>query len=441
MRARALRCGILALAIAALAASGEKRASPIDESRTLPSEHPAIDYWNAEPTDAVARLQRRLESGEAALDYDGRFGYLPAVLEALGVPASSQVLVFSKTSFQAVRIFPRLPRAIYHNDEVSVGWVRGGDVVEVASLDPKLGVVFYTLDQTRRSQPRFQLRTTECIACHDGPATLGVPGLLVRSVQPDRTGTPLRAPSFITDHRSPLEERWGGWYVSGERGGRRHLGNVIFELGRDPSPLLDERGSNPANLEPYVSSVAYLRATSDIVSLMLLEHQTRMTNLIVRLGYETRFALHGRPGARSLAELSAESRDVITQTAEELLRYMLFTDEAPLAEPIRGDADFAREFEATGRRDGNGRSLRDLDLDSRLMRYPCSYLIESEAFEALPAVVKEHLYRRLWDILTGEDPSEAYRTLSSADRRVILEILADTKDDLPSFWATGSRQR
>ena len=313
----------LFLTVASAAGSGEQQVSSIDERRVLPSEHPAIDYWNAEPTDAVARLQQRLESGEATLGFDGRFGYLPAVLKALEVPVSSQVLVFSKTSFQAVRIFPRMPRAIYHNDAVSVGWVRGGDVVEVASLDPKLGVVFYTLDQARRSQPRFQLRTTECISCHAGPATLGAPGLLVRSVHPDRSGTPQRAPSFITDHRSPIEERWGGWYVSGESGAPRHLGNVIFEADQNPSPLLDELGGLTPSLEPYISSVAYLRSSSDIVSLMVLEHQTRMTNLIVRLGYETRIALHETPGAESLAELEEERRTTIVQTAEELLRYML----------------------------------------------------------------------------------------------------------------------
>src|SRR5690606_1561084 len=103
--------------------------------------------WNADPDDPVARLQERILSGDVKLEFDSRFGYLPATLEALGITQASQTLVFSRTSFQAVRIFPRAPRAIYHNETVSVGWVDGGDVVEVASLDPKLGVVFYTLPQ------------------------------------------------------------------------------------------------------------------------------------------------------------------------------------------------------------------------------------------------------------------------------------------------------
>jgi hypothetical protein len=188
-----------------------------------------------------------------------------------------------------------VPRAIYHNDRVTVGWVRGGDVVELASLDPKLGVVFYTLDQTRGLRPRFTLRTTECISCHVGPATLGVPGLMVRSVHPDRYGNPQRAPSFITDHRSPLSERWGGWYVSGRHGSQRHMGNVTYEPDGRGSPLIGDRAANVEDLDPYVNPYDYLRSTSDIVSLMVLEHQTRMTNLVTRLGYEAASPCTGAP--------------------------------------------------------------------------------------------------------------------------------------------------
>ena len=422
-----LRLAAVLALVAIVSASGGEPDGALDESRILPSEHPAIDYWNADPDDAVARLQRRLDSGEVTLDLDGAFGYLPSVLDALDVPVSSQVLVFSKTSFQASRIVPRMPRAIYHSDSVSVGWVRGGDVLEVASLDPKLGVVFYTLDQTRSSRPRFRLRTTECISCHVGRATLGVPGLMVRSVHPDLSGTPQRTPTFITDHRSPLEERWGGWYVSGEHGSQQHLGNVIFEIGRTPTPLIGDRALNVAKLEPYVSSANYLWASSDIVSLMVLEHQTRMTNLIVRLGYEARIAQHDKVGDAG--------RNPIAAAAEELVRYMLFTDEARLDAPVRGDAAYVRDFESAGRLDSQGRSLRQLDLQSRLMRYPCSYMVYSEAFEALPRPAKDLVYQRLWSVLTGKDSSETYAALSESDRKAILEILCDTKDDLPAYWS------
>ncbi len=430
---------ILAVLLSLGHARAERPAALIDEHRILPSEHPAIDYWNAEPEDAVARLQQRLRSGDAALEHDPRFGYLPAVLEALDVPVSSQALVFSKTSFQAVRIVPRMPRAIYHSPDVAVGWVRGGDVLEVASLDPKLGVVFYTLEQAPSPRPTFALRTTECISCHVGPATLGTPGLLVRSVHPDRSGTPRRSPSFITDHRSPLEERWGGWYVSGLHGSQRHLGNLLFEQDGRESTLVGDRAANLEDLEPYVSPYDYLRSTSDIASLMVLEHQTRMTNLIVRLGYETRIALHEAGGAAKLSALSKEARTRVRKTAEELLRYMLFVDEAPLDEPVRGHGDFVRDFEGAGRKDAQGRSLRELDLERRLMRYPCSYMIDSAAFTALPGAAKSLVYRKLWAVLTGKDHSTTFRGLSAEDRRAILEILRETRNDLPKYWTAKSK--
>lgn len=422
-----MRSRILAICLLVGVAVGwaaERRGSLIDESKTLPSEHPAIDYWNAEPGDAVARLQQRLESREAELEFHEELGYLPAVLEALDVVPSSQALVFSKTSFQASRIFPRVPRAIYHNEEVSVGYVRGGDVVEIASLDPKLGVVFYTLDQMRSPRPRFRLRTTECISCHVGPATSGVPGPLVRSVHPDRSGTPERSPSFLTDHRSPISERWGGWYVSGMHGSQTHRGNVTYERGRVAMTLTGRSADNVESLDRYVSEFHYLRPTSDIVSLMLLEHQTRMTNLIVRLGYETRIALHD----------GAEVESAIRNAAEELLRYLLFTDEALLDAPVKGTSGFAEAFQARGLQDSQGRSLHQLDLQTRLLRYPCSYMIHSEAFEALPDVAKQMVYKRLWEVLSGQDESEIFATLSGEDRQAILEILRETKADLPSYW-------
>lgn len=414
--------------LALLAASSEKRESLIDERRILPAEHPAIDYWNAEPTDAVARFQRKLISGEAALAFDDHFGYLPAVLEALEIPQSSQVLVFSKTSFQASRIFPRVPRALYHGESSAVGWVRGGEVIEVTTIDPKLGVVFYTLDQVRSPRPRFKLRSTECLSCHVGTFTLGVPGLLVRSVHPDRFGSPMRAPSFITDHRSPLSERWGGWYVSGRHGTQEHLGNVVFERGGVSSTLLAEKSVNVDSLAPYVSEIDYLRSGSDIASLMVLEHQTRMTNLLVRLGYETRIAIaDGLP-----------LEPAIANTVEELLRYMLFVDEAPLDEPVRGDDDFREAFEAAGLRDSQDRSLRQLDLSGRLLRYPCSYLIHSEAFIGLPSEAKDRVYRRLWDVLTGQDDSATFAARTDEDRRAILEILREVQTDLPDYWKKGA---
>ena len=262
-----------------------------DGSYILPQNHAAIQYNTAPVTDRVAGLQRQLRDGKAKLEFDDQHGYLKAVLKALNVPVSSQVLVYSKTSFQAPRISPRMARALYFTDDVFVGWVPGGDVLEIASVDPRQGVVFYTMDQDPGPKPRID-RRDECLQCHASGGTLGVPGLVVRSVYVERSGMPLfNAGGFVTDHRSPLSQRWGGWYVTGTHGSQRHMGNVFVEDRDHPDELDREKGANVTDLKGRIDIENYLAPSSDIVALMVLEHQTRMTNLITRVGWEIRMAL------------------------------------------------------------------------------------------------------------------------------------------------------
>src|SRR5690242_140725 len=116
------------------------------ETSFLPADHPAIQYSEPPQDDAVAKLNRLLKTGKAKLEYAPGLGYLPSVLKNLGINPDSQVVTFGKTSFQSSRISPRNPRAVFFNDEVSIGSVRGGEVYEVAALDPKRGVMFYSLD-------------------------------------------------------------------------------------------------------------------------------------------------------------------------------------------------------------------------------------------------------------------------------------------------------
>jgi hypothetical protein len=412
----------------------------LNGSYVVPLDHPAIQYAGA-VSDPVSKLQERLDRGEAKLDYRSDFGYLVSVLQNLHAPVSSQVLVFSKTSFQAARIYPKLPRALYFNDSVAVGFVRGGDVLEIATADPKQGVVFYTLDQWKSTTPQF-VRRDECLQCHYNGSTLGVPGLLVRSVYPDRTGIPLYSKgTYITDHRSPLKERWGGWYVTGTHGNQTHLGNVIYD--RDgPAEWDIADGSNVTDLRRHLNTESYLSPHSDIVALMVLEHQTRMQNLITRVGYETRIAVASqiaidkelkRPGG----ELNDGTKHRIHAAADELAAYMLFAGEAPIESKIAGTSGFAAEFEKEGPRDHKGRSLRQFELTRRMFQYPCSYMIYSEAFDNLPDPARDRVYRRLWEVLTGKDSSPAFAHLSTADRQAIFEILSDTKRGLPDYWFAG----
>jgi len=404
----------------------------------LPMDDPAIAYAQPNVSDPASRLNEDLHNGRRTLAFDETHGYLRSLLEALEVPVSSQVLVFSKTSFQATRISPRLPRALYFNDRVSVGFVRTGDVLEVMAADPKQGMIFYTLDQDPGAKPQL-IRRDECLQCHLSPRTTGVPGWMVRSVYPDSTGMPLfQAGSFVTDHRSPLKERWGGWYVTGKHGSQPHMGNVYSKSKSEPDMDFQE-GANLTDLKRHFDTGAYLTPHSDIVALMVLEHQGRMQNLITRVGFDARMALRDQAALAPLLnkpgeELTDSTRRRINLVADALVQYMLFADEAPLSDSIEGTSAFTQEFQKAGPRDGKGRSLRELDLGKRLFRYPCSYLIYTEAFEALPEPARMRIYERLWDVVSGKDKSAAFARLSMEDRQAVKEILLDTKKGLPEYW-------
>ena len=403
-------------------------------------EHDAINYQQADPTDAIASLQQRLDKGEVKLVYseDGG-GYLQSVLKLLHVPVSSQGLVFSKTSLQLFRISPSNPRAIYFNDNVYVGWVRSGEVIEVSTADPNLGAVFYTLDQTASTNPKF-VRRAECLQCHSSRSTKDVPGHIVRSIFPDASGYGI-APmgSHVTDHSSPLKERWGGWYVTGSHGNLRHLGNLIFNARDKPDQVERTDGLNLLSLSKKVNLTGYASTNSDIVALMTLEHQTQMHNLIARLNYETRIALQQQAAINEALkapndELRDSTRRRIENAGNELLKYLLFVNEAKLNAQIKGTTNFAQEFSAAGIKDKKGRSLRDFDLQQRLFKYPCSFLIYSEAFDSLPPVALEYVYRKLWLILSGQDADKTFAPLTAADREAILAILRETKQNLPSYF-------
>jgi hypothetical protein len=287
--------------------------------------------------------------------------------------------------------------------------------------------------------PCFERRDT-CLQCHHSGVTVGVPGLLVRSVYPEPTGMPLfQAGSFSTDHRSPLHERWGGWYVSGTHGKQTHMGNAVVRDRQRPGVLDSRDAQNVTELANYFDTGAYLTPHSDIVALLMFEHQVRMTNLITRVGWEARIAIHddaviSKALGRPENELGESALRRIHDAAEELLEYMLFTNEAPLADPVAGVSGLAESFAKDAPKDSKGRSLRDLDLRTRLLRYPCSYLIYTESFDGMPSVVRDRVYRRLWQVLNGEDSSEKFANLSKDDRTAILEILRETKQGLPDYW-------
>lgn len=414
-------------------------ASPAPAAETYDAE--PIGYATIPATDAVARLQRQIDAGDVTLTHEPKSGYLVSLLAQLKVPVSSQTLVFSKTSLQRGRISPRTPRAIYFNDDVYVGFVRGGDL-EIAAADPRIGTTFYTLEQDAAVKPKLVRKTDSCLQCHGGSMTRDMPGLLLRSVFPDARGLPvLRAGSSLVTQETPFEKRWGGWYVTGTHGQQRHLGNTLVTDEVDPDALDTSAGANVTNLSGKFDfdASAYLSGHSDVVALMVMEHQVQMHNLIGRANYQTRLALHDERVMNTAFDRPADFRSDGTQSrlrgaAEPLVKYMLFCGEAKLTDRVQGTSGFAAEYASQGPRDGQGRSLRALDLERRLLKHPCSPLIYSPAFDGLPETAREYIFGRLFDVLSGKDQSTDFAHLAPGVRRAILEILRETKPGLPGYW-------
>lgn len=399
-----------------------------------------ISYSATEPANPVSELQTALADGRVSLDFKPQFGYLESVLQQFNILPESQMLVFSKTSFQNHRISPSTPRAIYFNDEVYIGTVQGGDVIEVSVSDPNLGAVFYTLEQKESPKPKFVRQDFNCLQCHASTLTRGYPGHVVRSVFPDAQGFPiLRAGTTTTTQASPFQERWGGWYVTGTHGAMRHMGNEIASETENDAVLDKEAGANRESLHERVNPEKYLTPHSDIVALMVLEHQSAMHNLITQANIETRLALHRQADMNAIlnlnkGELSDSTRSIIRNIGDKLVDYMLFVDEVELDDPIQGTSGFAESFAKRGPADAEGHSLRDFDLENRLFEFPLSYLIYSEQFDGLAEPMKAYIYQRLWDILSGKISTSQYNHLSNYKCRIIRQILLETKPGLPAYW-------
>jgi len=392
-------------------------------THVVPYDGEIIRYSLRPPGGPIAELQRRIDRGEVRLKFDAKFGWLPALLAELQVPKSSQTLVFSKTSLQRAFISPRNPRSLFFNDDVYLGYVPGAPLMEVSAVDPQLGGVFYHLDQTPEEKPQF-VRDADCLSCHVSSRTLGVPGHFVRSVGTDAHGElePGTEVSHI-EHCTPFKDRWAGWYVTGRHGAMAHRGNLIGAADFARAEREPHFRGNLETLAGLLDEEEYFGRGSDVVALMVLEHQGHMHNYITRLHYETEIMMAQYGHTRYL-----------TKQVEGFLRYLLFVEEAPLAAPVGGNPEFVRTFTARGPRDPQGRSLRDLDLQTRLFKYPCSFLIYSAAFDALPGVIRDEIYRRLWEILHGRDPSPDFARLPAAQRAAVRDILRQTKPGLPDYW-------
>lgn len=406
LRLSALLFAVIVCGVGDSKADFPETALPVDVQSvritdSLPWGASAIDYSGDDADDGAAGLNEQLRRGTASLKHDGsRRGYLLSLLKALDVPVESQVLVFSKTARHPDLVGPESPRAVYYNDEVYIGWIPDAASIEIAAVDPQKGPLFYTLSQREDASPRLK-RANNCLACHAGSATLGVPGLMVRSFRTDEKGKPTSGYSRIT-HETPVSRRWGGWYVTGAPENLTHRGNVAGDRSGDPpdSGVAKPRSANQleaVELSEVVDLSDYPGRTSSVVSHLVLNHQVHGQNLMTRVNYEARL------NRRSDAE-------------GQLAGYLLFADEADLAAPIEGDSKYREWFEARDSNDKLRHSLRRFDLKTRLFHTRLSPLINSRAFAALPDDCRERVVARMLELVNSRDDCVRIRSIIRARR-------------------------
>lgn len=407
------------------------------------SEYPTVGYSGAASSNAIARLQERLARGEQKLEFSGVRGYLDSLLKALGIDAGSQLLVYSKSSLQKARISPSTPRALYFNDETYIGWVQDSDQIEVGTVDCEKGPVFYLFSSRPQAGTPFSRETTRCLTCHDTVGLLGggIPAFTVYSMPVDAEGG-----VFVNDNpvavndATPFAQRWAGWYVTGQHGQQVHLGNLKAASAREFHEADLKASGNRDSLAGLLDTRPYLTDKSDIVALLVFEHQASVQTHLSRALFKSRefLARESADGGleQPLSALSPRMQGLYKRLLEPVVRSLLFVDAVPFTDTIRGNSGFAEWFEAQGPRDAMGRSLRELDLETRLFRYPLSHVIYTAAFDGLPRSAREYVYTRLQEVLSGDVKDDVSTRLAAQDRQALFEILKATKPEFAAWVAS-----
>jgi hypothetical protein len=390
---------------------------------------PPIRYSETASNDPISKLAKEIESGKREIRAMEPLARLRFILNLLDIPPESQILVYSKTSKQNALIHPGNPRCVFFNENAYVGYVPGGDI-EVIAHDPLLGSVYYLIEAGGGDQAlRISRDTSDCLSCHGTARTESVPGVLVRSVFPDGDGQPLLSlGTFQIDHSSPIRERWGGYYVTG-RSSLPHLGNRTFVDTAERS--FPSEAVELATVSGKIDVTRYPRATSDIVALMLLEHQCIVHNQMVSatMNYRRIHWLQKSldPAADPDAGAAGKHAD---ESARKIVDLLLFENEAELGENgIEGDPAFQEAFNRRLPKTADDRSLADFQLNDHLFKHRCSYMVYSEVFNSLPPRVKSAVITRLHAILESDPGPGNHPEIKASERRKIVAILRETLPD------------
>lgn len=335
---------------------------------------PLHRYWERVPQDRFSKVM----TANPALDTSGELPFLRSLLKALEIPVSSQLLVYSATSLQSAIVNPYNPRAIYFNDDTSVGFIPGGRI-EISSLDPHAGMVFFIFERLlppANVAPKF-VRSDRCMNCHADTPSNNLPGLVVHSVAVTNDGSSLR--TYRRDemgHTVSLSQRFGGWHLTGQSGLATSHANLLCRL--DGDKLIEQ----PIPVGKLFEITRYPLPTSDILPHLVHEHQVGFLNLVVQAIY-----LHRENDETQMTALAKKFAD-----------YILFANEAKLPPGIVGDAAYARDFQSLG--PASGKPMRDFDLKARIFKYPASYLILSTPWQAVPPSVRRKIYDHLRPTIT-----------------------------------------
>ncbi len=415
-------CRIVALFLLMLAPAAVQYAASEDLA-FADLEAPEHDYWKRELNDPFTLLKDDLEKGKLNLDESSEKAYLQSLLKALKIPVSTQMVVYSTTSLQLSLISPRTPRAVYFNEDLYLGYVQGGRI-EIVSIDPELGGIFYIFDIPKDGSRPVAERSERCMRCHSDEDTHEVPGVVIKSVIPGPTGGSLESyRRGLSGHEIPLSDRFGGWHVTGADEVKPHWCNLTGRF--TPEGIV----TTPLPPGERFDWSVFPVATSDLLAHLLHEHQAGFVNRVVQAHYRLRTALEIGNG-----RLRPDDREMVSQQVEELTRYLLFANEANLPSAFGGDPLLKQEFLETRRANAAGDSLKDFDLETRLFRNRCSYMIYTYLFQSLPEGFKKLIYERIARALTSSPADPDFSYLPDAEKRRIRAILKDTLSGLPENW-------